>query len=96
VARLAGVPLAVIRAARKRLSELERAARTPSPQMDLFAERPASSSPASTAEAGPELPEWALSLKEELLPIVPDQLTPRQALDLIYRLRNILPEGGES
>ena len=77
VAQLAGVPAAVIRQAKKRLAELEAAARA-SPQGDLF----------NTATATPELaaPE-PHAVIDALNDCDPDALTPRDALELLYRLR---------
>ena len=80
VAALAGVPKRVIELARKRLEELEDGARqhlargAPTPQMALpLAAEPAASHPAL----------------ETLRETDPDQLTPRQALELLYRLREL-------
>ena len=74
VARLAGIPPAVLESARDKLAELEGAAAETAPpaQSDLFA-APAPH-PVLTALASLEL----------------DNLTPRQALDLLYSLRNQL------
>jgi DNA mismatch repair protein MutS len=74
VAALAGVPPAVIRAARRRLVELEQASVTREGQPDLFAAPPP-----------PEAPRHpALDLLES---IDPDAVTPREALELLYRLK---------
>ncbi|MBI2311081.1 MAG: DNA mismatch repair protein MutS [Betaproteobacteria bacterium] len=77
VAALAGVPGSVITAARTHLLELEQQAARDNPQGDLFAPR---------RESGetPAAEEPALTLLRE---IVPDELTPREALDLLYRLK---------
>ena len=84
VAQLAGVPPAVIRAARKHLADLEdQAARVVKPQLDLFA---ASATPAvAEPDVAPEHP-----LIEKLRAIKPDELTPRAALDALYELRQEL------
>ncbi len=81
VARLAGVPREVIAAARRYLGALEQRGeqmRPPSPQAELsFAAAPATAeSPGSGAGA---LAELAL--------LDPDALTPREALDALYRLK---------
>lgn len=76
VARLAGIPEAVIGRARERLLELEDPAREQP--------RPAGQ-PAQLALFQPQHP--ALSL---LAATDPDQLSPRKALDLLYRLRSLL------
>ncbi len=84
VAQLAGVPPAVIRAARKHLTDLEEnAARVTRPQFDLFA--------ANQAAMVPEEPQAAEHpLLERLRAIKPDELTPRAALDVLYELRQQL------
>jgi DNA mismatch repair protein MutS len=89
VARLAGVPPTVIRAARKRLAELEEGARAATAQMDLFAgPSDAGATAADTLGARP-----AEALFEEIDALDPDQLTPRAALDALYRLKRIASEG---
>jgi DNA mismatch repair protein MutS len=75
VAALAGVPPAVIRAARRRLAELEQQSVARAGQPDLFAAAP----PAEPARHP------ALDLLES---IDPDAVTPREALDLLYKLKN--------
>ncbi|MGH8232967.1 MAG: DNA mismatch repair protein MutS [Rhodanobacteraceae bacterium] len=86
VAALAGLPKAVIADAKQTLTTLERgehpggsatsrAAGSASPQTDLFAAAP-----------DPKLAALAEALRE----IDPDSLTPREALDALYRLRSML------
>jgi DNA mismatch repair protein MutS len=79
VARLAGVPRAVIERARTRLRKLEhgavRQAEAVSPQLPLFGAEPAGS---------PAL--------EALRALEPDALTPREALEALYRLKGMLEE----
>jgi DNA mismatch repair protein MutS len=78
VAQLAGVPGAVIRSARRKLTDLEGAA---SPQGDLF------SAPAPPA---PEPPATATHPAiDRLRALDPDALSPREALDLLYELRRL-------
>ena len=79
VARLAGVPATVIRAARKHLLELEQEGLSRGRQPDLFAP------PATPAVAVAESP-VAASLRD----IDPDTLTPKQALDALYSLKQLL------
>jgi DNA mismatch repair protein MutS len=85
VARLAGVPRDVIAAARRYLSELEAksaAAERATPQAELvFAAPPATNAPMTTDAPG------AQAVLEELNALDPDSLTPREALDALYRLR---------
>ena len=86
VAQRAGIPGAVIRHATRELEKLE-AQGSPSPQLGLFAE-PASNLAedhlANAAEANDTLVEHVRMLD-------PDALTPREALDAIYQLKNLLP-----
>ena len=81
VAQLAGVPAAVIRDARRRLDALQRQHRAQQPQLDLFA-IPAADHPPAAAQA----PHPAI---EALRALDPDALTPRQALDALYRLKDL-------
>jgi DNA mismatch repair protein MutS len=79
VAQLAGVPKNVIRNARKYLQMLEDASLTRGGQNDLFL-------------AGKEAPEAATepdALRQALDAIVPDELSPREALELLYRLKKL-------
>jgi DNA mismatch repair protein MutS len=76
VAALAGVPPAVIRAARRHLQALEHRTLDREGQPDLFVAPPA--------------PEPARHPALDLIESVdPDALTPREALDLVYRLRKL-------
>jgi DNA mismatch repair protein MutS len=79
VAQLAGVPAAVIRAARKHLTQLEQDAANRDPQGDLFAAP-------NTRDPAPPAAHPALSLLQDA---DPDALSPKEALDLIYRLRSL-------
>jgi DNA mismatch repair protein MutS len=94
VAQLAGVPNAVIRAARKHLAHLEQqSAAQPAPQLDLFSaplpmaedaddERAADPDAASVSPA-------MQALVERLRGIDPNDLRPREALDLLYELHDL-------
>ena len=87
VAQLAGVPPAVIKAARKHLARLESQALDATPQRDLFAqvcEEPAEeeAAPAPAAAASNEL-------LDALAGIDPDALTPREALARLYELKRL-------
>jgi len=88
VARLAGVPDAVLLRARERLQALEQqqAGRDPQ-QRDLFS---APTQAASQAVPDPSR-EAARALLEALAEVDPDRLSPRQALDLLYTLTSLLP-----
>jgi DNA mismatch repair protein MutS len=77
VARLAGIPAAVIAAARRRLKMLEDNQATTPGQGDLFIQ-PAS----AESETG--------LIRERLESIEPDELTPKAALELLYELRRMI------
>jgi DNA mismatch repair protein MutS len=78
VAALAGVPRPVIRQAKKTLQLLEEASVSRGGQNDLF-----------MATQAPE-PEPAVDpLREELARHNPDELSPREALELLYRLKKL-------
>jgi DNA mismatch repair protein MutS len=83
VAQLAGVPGAVIRAARRRLAELEEHGLAAGPQRDLF-------SAGRSAPGAPAPQEHPLLAR--LRELDPDTLTPREALELLYQLRKQLDE----
>ena len=88
VAQLAGVPQPVIRAARKRLAWLEQhsADTGATPQLDLFAL--AADTPIADEDEDEAPAEAANSaLAEALAGIDPDDMTPREALDALYRLK---------
>jgi DNA mismatch repair protein MutS len=74
VARLAGVPDAVLVSARERLQALEQAQADKDPhQIDLF-----------NTESGPS------ALEDTLEKLDPDTLSPREAHDLLYTLKSLL------
>ena len=77
VARLAGMPPALIRQARATLEALETQSRAGDAQVDLFAAPPAA--PAAAAS----------EVEEALARIDPDTLTPREALDALYQLKKL-------
>ncbi|MDR5854849.1 DNA mismatch repair protein MutS [Caballeronia sp. LZ062] len=89
VAQLAGVPAAVIRAARKHLVHLEQQSiGQPTAQFDLFASPPyafdddADKEPA--AQPAPDHP-----VLDKLRAVDPNDLRPRDALDLLYELHEL-------
>ena len=75
VARLAGIPAQAIALARQKLQLLEQ--QSTQSQPDLFSELPL------VEQAGPD------PLRAELDAVDVDELTPRQALDLIYQLKSL-------
>ena len=83
VAQLAGVPREVIASARRyleRLEKREQATHAPSPQGEL------QFSPPPPTPAG----DFAAAI-DELAALDPDALSPREALDALYRLKGKLP-----
>lgn len=80
VAQRAGIPAAVIRQASRELSRLE-AQHEPTAQMDLF-QQPAVESPVAVSLS--ECDEKALELQLALTQLNTDDLSPRQALDMLY------------
>jgi len=79
VAHLAGIPKEVVRAARRHLAELEKQLRPASSHPDLFAD----ASPAAPA------PEERPAVLDALDDLKPDELTPREALEALYRLKKL-------
>ncbi|TCK43184.1 DNA mismatch repair protein MutS [Paraburkholderia sp. BL8N3] len=87
VAQLAGVPSAVIRAARKHLVHLEQQSiGQPSPQFDLFAVAPFVEDAPDREEAPAAADHPVL---DKLRALDPNDLRPRDALDLLYELHEL-------
>ncbi|NHZ83578.1 DNA mismatch repair protein MutS [Massilia sp. CCM 8695] len=86
VAQLAGVPQAVIKAARKHLARLESQALDTTPQLDLFALPCVEADDAPAASAHDAAPD---ALHDALAAIDPDALTPREALEQLYQLKRL-------
>jgi DNA mismatch repair protein MutS len=86
VAQLAGLPASVVARARDVLDMLEKGEREGGAQKALIDDLPlfaASPAPTQPAAAGPSV------VEERLDQISPDELTPRQALDLLYELKSL-------
>ena len=81
VAALAGVPRPVIRRARGYLQMLEDASLTRGNQPDLFV--------SARNEVVDEPQPAADALREALDAVNPDDLSPREALELLYRLKRL-------
>ena len=77
VARLAGMPSNLVRQARHTLAALETGKEAASAQVDLFA------APAAAPETEPSEVERALTGNN------PDMLSPKEAVDALYRLKNL-------
>ncbi len=80
VAALAGMPNAVLHQARHALQSLEQRALEANEQNDLFQAAPA---------ASVQIDDAAQKIKTALGSIDPDSLTPREALDALYRLKKL-------
>ena len=78
VAHLAGIPKEIVRVARRHLAELETHLRSGGAQADLFA------APAAATEPEPH------PVLEALADLDPDALSPREALEALYRLKRRL------
>ena len=79
VAQLAGVPKNVIRNARRYLQMLEEASLTQGGQNDLFA----------SGKPEPDAPPESDTLRDALAAVSPDELSPREALELLYKLKRL-------
>ena len=79
VARLAGMPPALVRQARATLEALEAKAAAGQAQVDLFAPPPAAAAPEPSA------------VERALAALDPDSLSPREALQALYRLKQLQP-----
>lgn len=90
VAKLAGLPPAVIERARTVLEKLETrgALGNKASPSDLIDELPLFSL-ISVPQSYPAPPDTSSALKDALADIQPDDLTPREALDALYRLKDI-------
>ncbi len=78
VAQLAGIPKSVVAMAKRKLTQLEQQNIQAGPQGDMFAESEA-------PKDAPQHPAVA-----ELETIEPDELTPRQALEVLYQLKKLV------
>jgi DNA mismatch repair protein MutS len=77
VAQLAGIPKSVVAAAKRKLTQLEKQNVDAGPQVDMF--------------VTPESPEIPLhAVVSELETLEPDELTPKQALEALYRLKTMI------
>jgi len=83
VARLAGLPPAVVERAREVLHRLENA------ETSASRDRLVDDLPLFSAAARPAPARKRDALREALAALSPDELTPREALDLLYRLKSL-------
>ena len=85
VGRLAGLPEAVVHRAREVLRRLEKGGRS-GDMAELANDLPLFSAAPAAPPAEPSV------VEETLAGVSPDELTPREALDLVYRLKRLLDE----
>lgn len=78
VAQLAGIPKSVVASAKRKLAQLEQQHLVSGPQTDMFAQ----------AEKEPVL--LLHPVVSELETMEPDELTPKQALEALYRLKGLV------
>ena len=88
VAKLAGLPNRALKAAQKHLDELEAQAAAVRPQLDIFSMMPSENRVEEEEIECADNP-LADALVEALAQIQPDNLTPREALDALYRLKQM-------
>ena len=89
VARLAGLPASVVERARLVLAALEKGERESGRQKALIDDLPLF---AATPAPPPPSPGRRSEVEERLGEIHPDELTPKQALDLLYELKALLAD----
>lgn len=90
VAKLAGLPNRALKAAQKHLNDLENQAAANRPQLDIFSSMPSENrADEEEQEIEPVCHAQTDELTEALAQIQPDNLTPREALDALYRLKEI-------
>ena len=92
VAKLAGLPNRALKAAQKHLNDLENQAAANRPQLDIFSAIPSENredEEGKEQEIEPVDHSQVNELAEALAQIQPDNLTPREALDALYRLKDI-------
>ncbi|KUJ77390.1 DNA mismatch repair protein MutS [Ruegeria profundi] len=83
VAQLAGLPASVVTRARTVLNQLEKTEREGGKQKALIDDLPLFSAAPPPPPSAPE----ASPVTDMLKDVLPDELTPREALDLIYKLK---------
>lgn len=83
VAQKAGIPMAVIRQAKRELDRLEQGGSETTPQLDLFVQ-----ADMKDQEQNDNYLELQ-AMKSALNELDPDDMSPRDALDALYKLRNL-------
>ena len=86
VAKLAGLPAMLVKNAQKKLDQLEAEKKLHSPQANLFNTEAAPSEPDKSDHSAAHMN----LLVEKLEEIDPDELSPRDALQLVFQLKGLL------
>ncbi|PSJ80997.1 DNA mismatch repair protein MutS [Neisseria iguanae] len=91
VAKLAGLPARALKTAQQHLSDLETQAAAAQPQMDIFQVMPSEHDDVRHDEEHANKPsENTTELLKALAETNPDNLSPREALDALYRLKRLV------
>ena len=88
MAQLAGVPAKVIQAAKAQLQQLEQGNHQPVALLPPHEDKPAST--VATPQQNDLFAVLPSAVEERLAGISPDDLSPRQALELLYELKQML------
>ena len=92
VAKLAGLPARALKAAHKHLDALEQQAAANQPQMDIFSQWPsenAENEEEAAVYADGKAETAPNPLLQALAEIQPDELSPREALEALYKLKQL-------
>ena len=96
VAKLAGLPTKALHSAQQYLHQLEQKQREQQAQLGLFQDWDAEAAvdaPVQEPAAAQETDTRYAACIEALQRMQPDELTPRAALDALYKLQALLPDG---
>ena len=96
VAKLAGLPTKALHSAQQYLHQLEQKQREQQAQLGLFQDwesEVADAAPVQAQSAAQEADHKYAACIEALQRLQPDELTPRAALDALYKLQALMPEG---
>ena len=96
VAKLAGLPTKALHSAQQYLHQLEQKQREQQAQLGLFQDwesEEAAAAPVLTQVVATEADNKYAACIEALQRLQPDELTPRAALDALYKLQALMPEG---
>ena len=89
MAKLAGLPARALKSAHKHLNELKAQAAANRPQMDIFNMMPSENDALAQTENELAHDTATRALMDELAALQPDDLSPREALEALYRLKGL-------